>query len=95
VSRHSIVCRVQTVAEIIEPNAAYPIGFDADPPSVWIEHGGQIVMPFLGSSTSMTVVDTLKLFMDRLDMSPWGLAGQFRQVLAKLLEAEKAGAVGP
>jgi len=49
-------------------------------------------MPFLGSSSTLTVTDTLKLFMDRLEMSPWGLAGQFRQVLAKLLEAEKTGA---
>jgi hypothetical protein len=47
-------------------------------------------MPFLGSSSTVTVDIILKLFMDRLEMSPWGLAGQFKQVLAKLVEPEKA-----
>jgi len=31
--------------------------------------------------------------MSRLSESPWGLAGQFKQVLGKLLEAESVEAV--
>ncbi|ORY25649.1 fungal-specific transcription factor domain-domain-containing protein [Naematelia encephala] len=62
--------------------------FDTDPPQVWLEHGGQIVFPYLGSSSTMNVKDTLTLFMNRIDSMPWGLATQFRQVLAKLLDAE-------
>ncbi|WVR06415.1 hypothetical protein IAU60_003446 [Kwoniella sp. DSM 27419] len=63
--------------------------FDTTPPDMWLAHGGEIVFPFLGSSSSWTVLSLLQLFMDRLETMPWGLAGQYRLVLNNLLQVEK------
>lgn len=65
------------------------VGFDTEPSPIWLEHGGQIVFPYFGSSSDLTVKGTLVKFMDGLDSMPWGLAAQLRQVLVKLLEEEK------
>ncbi|WVF68904.1 hypothetical protein IAT40_003677 [Kwoniella sp. CBS 6097] len=63
--------------------------FDTTPPELWVSHGGQIVFPFLGSSSTWTVSHLLDLFMGRLESMPWGLAVQYRLVLNNLLEVEK------
>lgn len=52
---------------------------------MWVDHGGQLVLPYLGSSATLDVNNTLTFFMDRLDTIPWGWARLFRQVLGKLL----------
>ncbi|KAK8858671.1 hypothetical protein IAR55_002900 [Kwoniella newhampshirensis] len=63
--------------------------FDTSPPDMWLAHGGQMVFPFLGSSSSWTVCSLLEVFMDKLDEMPWGLAVQYKLVLNRLLEREK------
>ena len=63
-------------------------GFDTEPPKVWIDHGGQLVLPYLGSSASLDVNATLTFFMNRLESIPWGWATLFRQVLGKLLTSD-------
>nr|XP_031864290.1 uncharacterized protein CI109_000203 [Kwoniella shandongensis]KAA5531362.1 hypothetical protein CI109_000203 [Kwoniella shandongensis] len=68
--------------------------FDTSPPAMWLAHGGQIVFPFLGSSSTWTVSSLLEMFMDRLDEMPWGLAVQYKLVLNRLLEREKEGVNG-
>lgn len=71
------------------PAADCPLGFDVEPPAIWVEHGGQIFLPYLGSSSALNVSETLRFFMERLHKIPWGMAALFRQVLAKLLEGER------
>ncbi|WWC70866.1 uncharacterized protein I206_104818 [Kwoniella pini CBS 10737] len=65
--------------------------FDTIPPNLWIAHGGEIVFPYLGSSSNWTVSNLLELFMNRLESMKWGLAVQYKLVLNTLLEAEKVG----
>ncbi|WWC88487.1 uncharacterized protein L201_003398 [Kwoniella dendrophila CBS 6074] len=62
--------------------------FDTVPPKLWLEHGGEIVFPFLGSSINWKVSNLLELFMSRLEKMKWGLAIQYKLVLNTLLEAE-------
>lgn len=69
-------------------------GFDTEPPQVWIDHGGQLMLPYLGSSTSLNVNSTVTFFMNRLETIPWGWATLFRQVLGKLLTTEEEGSEG-
>lgn len=76
-------------------NAVRNAGFDTSPPEMWLAHGGQIVFPFLGPSGEWTVPNLLKLFMDRLERMPWGLAGQYTLVLGRLLEADRNKAEVP
>jgi hypothetical protein len=63
-------------------------GFDVDPPNMWITHGGQIFLPFLGSSTAFKIRDTLEHFIRQMGAMPWGLAAFQKQVLTLLLDAE-------
>lgn len=67
------------------------VGFDTEPPKVWIDHGGQLVLPYLGSSAQLDLNSTLTFFMNRLDSIPWGWATLFRQVLGKLLTSDDGG----
>ncbi|KAI9634952.1 fungal-specific transcription factor domain-containing protein [Dioszegia hungarica] len=64
--------------------------FDVEPPPMWIDHGGQLILPFLGSSTGFTVHNILGHFIDQLRQMPWGMAGMYKQVLEKLVEQEGA-----
>jgi hypothetical protein len=57
---------------------------------MWIDHGGQLILPFLGSSTGFTVHNILGHFIDQLRQMPWGMAGMYKQVLEKLVEQEGA-----
>ena len=73
---------------------ANALGFDVDPPSMWLQHGGQIFLPFLGSSTSLKIKDTLEFFIRQIAAMPWGLAGFQKQVLTLLLENEQKEQMG-
>lgn len=55
---------------------------------MWITHGGQIFLPFLGSSTAFKIRDTLEHFIRQMGAMPWGLAAFQKQVLTLLLDAE-------
>lgn len=60
-------------------------GFDVEPPSVWLEHGGQVILPCLGSSASLSCKSVLEYYIGQLNKMPWGMAGLYKQVLGKLL----------
>ncbi|WVQ80691.1 hypothetical protein IAT38_002796 [Cryptococcus sp. DSM 104549] len=68
--------------------------FDTSPPEMWLSHGGQLILPYLGSSLIWTVSSMLETFMRRLETMPWGLAVQYRLVLGRLLQGERENVVG-
>lgn len=49
------------------------------------------MLPYLGSTSSLSVKTTLTFFMGRLETIPFGWATLFRQVLGKLSDAEDRG----
>lgn len=69
---------------MLTPNA----GFDVDPPLMWVQHGGQMFLPFLGSSTTLKMKETIEFFIAQMNAMPWGMAAFQRQVLVVLLQAE-------
>lgn len=56
---------------------------------MWVQHGGQLFLPFLGASTSLKMKDTLQFFITQMEAMPWGLAAFQKQVLTLLLEMEE------
>lgn len=66
------------------------IGFDVEPPTMWVEHGGQLILPFIGSSANFSTKDILRHCIAQLNKMPWGMAGMYKQVLEKLLQEEDA-----
>ena len=55
---------------------------------MWVEHGGQLILPFIGSSANFSIKDILRHFITQLNKMPWGMAGMYKQVLEKLLQEE-------
>jgi hypothetical protein len=53
---------------------------------MWIERGGQLIIPFLGSTISITTRSVLEHFIAQLGKMPWGLAVMYKQVLERLVE---------
>jgi acyl dehydratase len=91
-SRPSSLQIVSTAASGVQTcHELMATGFDVDPPSMWLTHGGQIFLPFLGSSTALKIRDTLEHFIRQMSAMPWGLAAFQKQVLTLLLEAEDGG----
>lgn len=68
---------------------ANDLGFDVDPPAMWVQHGGQMFLPFLGSSTTLKMKDTVQFFIAQMNAMPWGMAAFQKQVLTLLLEVER------
>lgn len=63
-------------------------GFDVEPPGMWIEHGGQLILPVIGSTVGISVRGILDHFISQLRGLPWGMGGMYKQVLEKLAEQE-------
>lgn len=52
---------------------------------MWVEHGGQLILPFVGSSATFSSRDLLEQFINQLKKMPWGMAAMYKQVLEKLV----------
>jgi hypothetical protein len=55
---------------------------------MWVQHGGQMFLPFLGSSTTLKMRETIGFFVAQMNAMPWGMAAFQKQVLTLLIDMD-------